>query len=961
MKIRNIFLAALLSLASVTASAQFGGLKGRVASRVGRAPIADATVTVTGPETASMHTSDRGEFMFEDLPSGTYILVAQAQDFEPLELTVKVMDEMRDMGLVIMNPEIANLDSPDDMVEFESASESDGQMMPSVLAASRDTYSNIMSYTFSQMRFRNRGFKTSTSDTYINGLYFNDAMNGYGPYSLIGGLNEASRSKESSSSIGALDWGLGGVNYATNIDMRPSAQRKGLRVSAVVANSMYRTRLMASYASGFNDSGWAYAFSVSTRQGGGDWVDGVSYNTLSYYAGVEKRLSDAHRVSLTVFGAPTVRGVSAAAVQEVYDLTGDHYYNPNWGYIGGKMRNARQRDFHEPVAILNYVWQPDHATKLDAAASFRFGRNGYSAFDWYDGLDPKPDYYRNLPSYYGVGMKNENEIKFEQISESWATGSFGQVDWEALYDRNRHSTFGGNPLSPNTGLIGAINANNADQIDAATLRSNYIIEDRRTDQRDLSAKVQFSRNINRWFTAIVGLNGRINTTHYFKTMKDLMGGQYWLDIDKFVEEQASAPDDQLLQTDADHPLRLINEGDTYGYNYNAHLQSGDAWTLWRYRQWAVEAYLGAQLGMTSFWREGIYNKGLFADTPGRSKGNSEKQNFFTCDLKAGLVWKLSGAHNISVGGAYQESAPYFQDAFAAPRTRNDVAPNITTEKRLSADVTYTLRMPWVKARVTGFYGRLDDQMRAISFYDDIQRAFSNLSLSGMDQQHLGVELGVDVPLPFALKGLSIKGAASIGEYVYSSNPIMNQYFDNTGDELGGGRVWWSGYHVGGTPQTAASLGLSYRGSGHGFFNGLFVDLTASYYARNYIDISPIRRTDGAREGADYLIAGTTDQSAIAGLQGAIDALWAQEKFGPAFLLGASVNKLWYLGSHMLGVSLSVNNILNNQNIRSGGFEQMRMYADVNKSSGDHNVYVPFASKYYYLYGASYYLNVYFRF
>jgi hypothetical protein len=62
---------------------------------------------------------------------------------------------------------------------------------------------------------------------------------------------------------------------------------------------------------------------------------------------------------------------------------------------------------------------------------------------------------------------------------------------------------------------------------------------------------------------------------------------------------------------------------------------------------------------------------------------------------------------------------------------------------------------------------------------------------------------------------------------------------------------------------------------------------------------------------------------------------------------------------MIGANLDIRNALNNTNIKSGGYEQMRL----NKNDTDKaNIfYAPFDSKYYYLFGTTYYLNIYFRF
>ena len=85
----------------------------------------------------------------------------------------------------------------------------------------------------------------------------------------------------------------------------------------------------------------------------------------------------------------------------------------------------------------------------------------------------------------------------------------------------------------------------------------------------------------------------------------------------------------------------------------------------------------------------------------------------------------------------------------------------------------------------------------------------------------------------------------------------------------------------------------------------------------------------------------------------------QEKFDAAYTLNASIGKTWYISyDYMLGVNLQVKNILNNQSIKTGGYEQTRLSKQVDSSVTD---YQPFDSKYFYMFGTTYYLNVYFRF
>ena len=192
-----------------------------------------------------------------------------------------------------MAPEVVTYDDLDDsaFAEFITDDESGYQDVPSILSSTQDAYDNIAGYKFSAMRFKNRGYESATSDIYLNGIKLNDAMSGYTPYSLWSGLNEATRSKETTTGIVAAEYGLGGFNGTTNIDSRPSSVRKGWRFSALTNSGQYRWRLMATYSSGKMDNGWSYAISASTRQGGNDYVKGVYYNSFSYYAGVEKNIN----------------------------------------------------------------------------------------------------------------------------------------------------------------------------------------------------------------------------------------------------------------------------------------------------------------------------------------------------------------------------------------------------------------------------------------------------------------------------------------------------------------------------------------------------------------------------------------------------------------------------------------------------------------------------------------------
>ena len=516
MKVK-ILLILVLSVTTLTAFAQDGGVRGRVVSRAGRVALDGVKVTMT-PGDVTVMSDERGNFLIENVPAGEYSLQFETPEFEPLSIAVRVGSQVRDINAVVLVPDVPR-QMIDDAVfaEFDMETVDDAQALPTSLSASKDIFNNIASYKFSEMRFNVRGYDSQYQDVYMNGIRLNDALTGYTPWSLWSGLNDATRNQEVTSGIVASDVGLGGIGGTTNIITSPSQMRKGLRASLVNGNSMYRFRAMVTYASGYQDNGWSYAFSVSTRQGGNSYVDGVYYNAFGYFAAVEKQFGQRHRLALTLLGAPTERGAQQAATQEAYDLVGNNYYNPNWGWQDGKKRNARVRNNHEPIVMLNYTFDISDRSKLELATALRFGRNGYSALTWQNGPDPRPDYYRYLPSYFALD-KNYVGAAWQQVYWQANYQNIRHFDWEQMYQTNYNQN---DPLD--------------EQIYGPGRRSNYMVEERHTDQLDWNLAASFSHIFRDNSRINGGLSLRRNRTEYYSQVKDLLGGDYWADVDKFAE------------------------------------------------------------------------------------------------------------------------------------------------------------------------------------------------------------------------------------------------------------------------------------------------------------------------------------------------------------------------------------------------------------------------------------------
>lgn len=975
----SLFLAVLLCSAMAWAQTPTGGVKGTVINRTDRSPVFEARLLLlSGTErVATSTTNSDGNFLIPDLKDGVYTLVIAADNYVTTRVNVTVVNGyVKDMFTISIYPIIRQNETTSDDEHIDIDLEDSGyQDSPTILYGQNDVFNNQAGYNFSAIRFKTRGFNSEAQDVYLAGIKMNDAITGFSPFSLWSGLNEATRTKYTVNGSEISDYGFGGYNGLTNIPANASNVRKGWRASAMTNSSLYRLRLMLTYASGVMDNGWSYAFNVSARLGGNDWINGVFYRSFGYYASVEKNFGQHHRIGATIMGTPGTRGAQNASTQEVYNLRNDNMYNSNWGWQNGKRRNARERRVHEPIAILKYDFTPSDRFKASLTTLYRFGKNGYTALDWYDAADPRPDYYRNLPSYFLMDNEDYNRINLQKYlwaQDMWKQNdkTITQINWDRLYEVNKHST------TP------------------SGLRSKYVQEERRVDQKDLNVGFNFKWNAFRWWVITAGANAKWNKTEHYKKIADLLGGEYFVNIDNFAERDY-ASNEALIQNDLNYffkhgQAQILHKGDKYGYDYNAHVHNYTGWMNWTFRYRGFRASVAGQVKRTTFWREGLYRKGLFAglaedgseiyyngelltkfDRYGdviSSFGNSEKKNFTTYSGKAVLSYSLLGGHRFEVSGGYFTEAPFFNKAFISPRTRNTMIPMMDKTKVYSADATYSLNNNHVNFRITGFFAKIKDQTDVMSLYDDSQNTFTNFAMSGIDERHMGVELGFKAPI--FLRGLFIVGAASYGEYIYTSNPQMTQTYDNTTEVIVDnvkipywmshpifklneeGRYYkddkghyvvdrYKQHYVPSTPQLASSLGLSYNR------NYWFLDANVNFFDKSYLAMNPLFRTDAATAGPDKIVTPWE-----------IEDMAAQEKFKKAWIVNLSIGKSWYIKrKYQVGFNLNVNNVLNNKNVKTGGFEQSRMVDNTRSKE----CYYKFDPKYYYMPGLNYMINLYIRF
>ncbi len=806
-------------------------------------------------------------------------------------------------------------------LDEDDLSDAATQNISSQLTAGHDPFYNAAAFSFSAARFRIRGYDPDFANVYINGVPMDNLDNGYTPWGLWGGLNDAFRNRDVSAGIRYSTFAFGDIGTNTNMDVRASKRKKQTSISYALSNRNYTHRLMLTHSTGLTKKGWAFTFSGSARYAGEGYVPGTYYNGWSWFAAADKKLGQKQILSLIAFGAPAENGRQTAATQEMMTLAGSHYYNPSWGYQNGKMRNSNVAKANQPVVMLTHEYRITNTTNLMTSAAYTFGNRSVSGIDWYNAPDPRPYYYRYLPSYYAA----DNPALAQQLQTLLSTNEGArQLDWDHLYNINRDNV---------------TTINNADGIAGNTVtgnRANYIVGERVTGTKRLAANVVINTRLGEHIDLTGGITYQLTRNNNYQRISDLLGAKFWPDLNQFAQRDFPN-DNHAYQNDLNRPNRIVYQDQRYGYDYNININKPEEWAQLVFKFRKVDFFVAGNVSQTKFWRVGHVRNGLF---PANSYSKSADHIFDNYAAKGGVTYKLNGRNYLYVNGAVLTRAPYYDNAYISPRTRDFMQDSLQSEAIQTIEGGYVLNAPNVKVRLSGYYTSMKHGFNVLTFYHDEYQNFVNYALSHIDKIYFGGEFGAEGKVA---RNLTATVAASVGRYYYSSRQKAIVSVDNTAEILSESEVYSKNYRVAGTPQEAYSAGITYRSP-----KFWFVSLTGNYFRQMWLDFNPLRRTYAATDGV-------TDAGSEKG-----HAILDQIQLDPQSTLDFYAGYSWRLPhtyinrrAVYLGVNAGINNLLNNQDIVTGGFEQLRYDFS---ASAEQNL-SRFAPRYSYAYGLNYFLNL----
>ena len=905
------YIIVLLTFISIALSGQ--SIEGVVLDSETGEPIANAELKLVNDGNSTLTLAD-GSFQLQINQEGRYSFSIVKEGYEKYFSNFSLKKETLNLGsiklyqLEDLNEKDVSYLSETDVNQSDETSE-----VLSLLTASQDEFSRTAAFDFGVARFKVRGYHPNFNEIYMNGMPMNDLDDGYAAWSIWGGLNEVVRRRQSNHSLEPSFFAFGGLGGSNHVSTLASDQRKQIRASFSFTNRSYRQRAMLTYSTGMMKNGWAVSVSGSRRWSEEGYIEATFYDAYAGFISIDRKLNRNNLLNLTVLNSPNVRGRSSGAVQEIYDITGNNYHNSYWGLQDGKKRNSRKASSNQPLAVLRHLWTPGDQTTINTTIGYQGGSYATTRLDWYNAADPRPDYYRYLPSY----KTNETEAA-ELYTLLQNNPEMMQVNWDKMYEVNQ--------LSNET----IYNVNGEAGNNLTGKMSQYILQEQHQDPLKLSFNSYIQTELNDFTSFNGGISYQNEKVKQFSVVDDLLGGEFYVNFDKYAERDfPNNPD--VIQNDLNNPNNVVYEGDVFGYNYEINSSKAKAWAKTLFVLDKLDLYIAGDVSYTSFFRNGLYKNGKF---PESSYGKSETVSFLDFGVKAGLTYKINGRNYLYANGLYMTRPPFARNVYISPRTRDHIVKNLTSEEILGGEIGYELKSPLLALKATAYYTEINNQTKVRSFFHDDEVSFVNYILTGIDEVHMGTELSAKYKISSTL---DIKAVASIGDYFYNSRPVATISQDNNAEVLTDKLIYMKNFKINGTPQRAYSLALSYNSP-----KFWFVNLSFNYFDKIYLDFNPERRTVEAVDGID---------------KEANPVLWSsiiqQEQLPSDYIVNFFGGKSWKIKDYYLYLQLGVNNVLNNKKFITGGYEQFRFDYD----NRDVNTY---PSRYYYAYGMNYFLNLSFR-
>tara|TARA_Y100001970_G_C14258903_1_gene877904 strand:- start:4155 stop:7130 length:2976 start_codon:yes stop_codon:yes gene_type:complete len=842
-------------------------------------PLAGANVLVDGSDDGAA-TDEEGNFTIENIQAGTSVTASMiGHESQTLYADTDKLEFILTAVVIEMNAleVLASRAGEDTPVAYTNVDKEELELrlgsrdIPLAMNTVPSVYSTGQGGGAGDARINVRGFNQRNVAIMINGVPVNDMENGWVYWSNWDGVADATSSIQMQKGLSAQNLATPSIGGSMNVITDPTEQdRRGMFKQELGAYGFLKSTL--SYHSGLlMDDKLALSGTIVRKTGEG-YVQGTWTDAWAYYFGASYSLNDAHRFEFYALGAPQRHGQNlykqnvavydtefakdletydvaaleendgefmevgrdfnqnvsdiSEASQAILDAAGGQHFQMYSTFDGVDRHEAgnlaeRENFFHKPQVSLNHYWTMNDKMSLYTTAYWSGGMGGGTGT--YGTITTK-----DANGVSDAGTAESNNYKFYYGPSPWTR------DWDALIAIN----------SAPAGMAYAYKR----EFDRGDKESIGILRNSNNRQSTIGAISKLNYDVNSNIKTQVGLDWRTAQIYHVKTIRDLLGGEFFVNTDSDFDADGQ-------QKGLGDPIdyNFTNTVDWLGLFGQAQYSQGDIsaygmagmttvkYTMWDHFKKAENydySYVQSKNGSDADWVE----------RPGDDMGGHDGELYIEADpistmqVKGGVMYDL-GDKLSSIGGFIPvfgklydqvdiwanfgliDKAPIFDQVIQDWNAQMSTDP--TNEKFNAFEIGLNSRSnDGSMAAKLNFY--------STSWNDRIQtRQVQNpdgddiiVYLTGINQNHSGIEFELAAQLHEMVR---LDFGVGLGNWEFTDD-ASGTYRDGDADESYSYAL--KGMKVGDMPQTNIITGLTLTP-----IEGLRVNLLMRTYMGNYSDWS----------------------------------------------------------------------------------------------------------------------------
>jgi hypothetical protein len=449
-----------------------------------------------------------------------------------------------------------------------------------------------------------------------------------------------------------------------------------------------------------------------------------------------------------------------------------------------------------PVLSIRYEknWLDKATVQINLGLAL--GEQGASQLDWTSSADPRPDYYRYLPSY----SKDSNmQIQLNKWFESNPQAL--QIDFDRIRKINMASL---------------------------SKRSFYIINKNVSNIISVRASALYKFQLNNYWSTNAGIQIARDEIQYFNVIDNLLGGQFFYNYNGWVIDDGLV---NSFQNNIQSPDQKIKEGERWGPNYELQSMQAMSWLQVKNTSPRWEFSTGLNYATGLFQRNGLNQNGLFVNN---SLGRSSLFYFPSIGYKGEVLYKFSGRIYARSIFFNQQYAPNAATVFLDPSLHAFQTPFLLPLLKNGIDLSLYFRGVDTKIMLSAYFQGVKNESEKRFFYHDKYNAFVYGVVGQKQSIYQGLESSVETLL---FNFLQLEMSINLGKYFISNNPLYEILLANDMYKVESGLLKLKNLPASTSPEITEAVSIQIQPS-----YSTRIVLTGIYAAKRAINYDYYRRS-----------------------------------------------------------------------------------------------------------------------